>query len=63
MAKYTKEELSEIKKQNKMLLELLLKKTGTNRKTIIDLAEQQFIKSNIDILTTNEKRMFDKLVF
>lgn len=62
MAKYTKEELAEIAKQHKLLLELLLKKTGTKRKDIIELAEQQFIVANLDVLTQSEKRMFSKLV-
>lgn len=62
MAKYTKEELAEITKQHKLLLELLLKKTGTKKKDIIELAEQQFIVANLDVLTQSEKKMFSKLV-
>ncbi len=63
MAKYTKEQIAEINRQTKMLLDLLLKKTGTKKRHIHDYAEQQFIKSNLDVLTNAEKKRFDKLVF
>ena len=61
MAK-TKEELIEINKHKKMLLSLLMEKTGTKRKDLIELAEQQFIISNLDVLTSSEKKRFNKLV-
>ena len=63
MAKFTKAELAEINKQNKELLEPLLKKTGAKKKDIIDLAFQQFIVANLDVLTNAEKKHFTKLVF
>jgi hypothetical protein len=63
MAKYTKEEYAAAKKQKAELLSLLLKKTGTSRKTLIDYIEQEFIVSNIDVLTATEKKQFDRLVF
>ncbi|MBQ6275129.1 MAG: hypothetical protein IJK62_00275 [Bacteroidales bacterium] len=61
MAK-SKEELAEITRQHKMLLELLLKKTGAKKKEIFELAEQQFIVANLDLLTAAEKKKFNKLV-
>jgi hypothetical protein len=62
MAKYTKEEYAAAKKQKEELLQLMLKKTGTSRKTLIDYIEQEFIVSNLDVLTTAEKKQFDKLI-
>lgn len=63
MAKYTKEEYSLAKQQKEDLLKLILKKTGTSRKAIIDFAEQEFISANIDVLSQTERKKFDKLVF
>jgi hypothetical protein len=63
MAKYTKEEYAAAKKQKAELLQLLLKKTGTSRKMLIDYIEQEFIVSNLDELTAAEKKQFEKLVF
>lgn len=63
MAKYTKEELTAIKKQKNELLTLLLKKTGAKHKDIVDIAEQQFISANVDVLTQTEKKQFNLLVF
>lgn len=63
MAKFTKAELAEINKQTKDLFELLLKKTGSKKKDVYDLAEQRFIVANLDVLTSAEKKQFTKLVF
>jgi hypothetical protein len=63
MAKYTKEEYALAKQQKEDLLKLILKKTGTSRKAIVEFAEQEFISANIDMLTQTERRKFDKLVF
>ena len=62
MAKHTKEELLEIKKQTKELLNLLLKKTGAKHSDIVEMAEQRFIMANLDELSATEKRKFNKLV-
>jgi hypothetical protein len=62
MAKYTKEQLAAIYKQRNELLQLLLKKTGSKHKDIVELAEQRFIKANLDVLTSAEKKHFDLLV-
>jgi hypothetical protein len=63
MAKYTKEEYAAAKKQSAELLKLILQKTGTSRRTIIDYAEQSFIAANLDVVTPEERKRFDKLVF
>ncbi len=62
MAKYTKEQQAAINKQWKDLLNLLLKKTGTNHKDLVDFMNRQFIMENIDVLTPAEKKKFDLLV-
>ena len=62
MAKYTKEELQAINKQWNELLKLMLKKTGVKHSDIVSVAEQQFIRANMDVLTAKEKKQFDKLV-
>ncbi|MDR1652311.1 MAG: hypothetical protein LBS01_01420 [Prevotellaceae bacterium] len=63
MAKYTKEEYTLARKQKQALLKLMLNKTGTKHKDLIDLAEQQFIRANLDVVTPAEKRQFNRLVF
>jgi hypothetical protein len=63
MAKYTKEEYALIKRQKSDLLNLILKKTGTSRRSIIDLAEQEFVWANLDMVTPAEKKRFNMLVF
>ncbi|MDR3046458.1 MAG: hypothetical protein LBU51_02440 [Bacteroidales bacterium] len=62
MAKISKEDYVIAKQQNKDLLKLLLQKTGVAHKEIVDLAEQQFIVANLDVLTAIEKKRFNKLV-
>ena len=64
MQKKTKaEDKAIIKKQTEELLKLLLKKTDTKYKDIIELAEQEFIIENIGVLSAAEKKQFDRLVF
>lgn len=63
MSKYTKEEYAAIEKQSKDLLKLLLDKTGVKRKTIVEFAEREFVRANLDMLTAAEKKRFDKLIF
>ena len=52
-----------VRRQSEELLKLLLKKTGTKHSDLVELAEQEFIIANISILTSAEKKQFDKLVF
>lgn len=52
-----------VKKQTESLLKLLLKKTNTKYRDLIDIAEQEFIADNIDVLTADEKKQFNMLVF
>ncbi|MDR2683967.1 MAG: hypothetical protein LBB53_01125 [Prevotellaceae bacterium] len=63
MAKYTKEEYALAKKQKKELLNLILKKTGTSRNELIDIAEQRYIHANLDVVTPTERKKFDRLIF
>ena len=62
MTKYTKEEIAEIKKEKDDLLKLILKRTGTSYNRLIDLAKQEFIVANLDVITPSEKQQFKKIV-
>ena len=62
MTKYTKEEIAEIKKEKDDLLKLILKKTGTSYNRLIDLAKQEFIVANLDVITPSEKQQFKRIV-
>ena len=59
----TKEEYAAIKKQSDDLLKLLLKKTGVKHRDIVEFAERDFIKANLDMVTPAERQQFDRLVF
>ena len=63
MSKYTKEEYALAKKQSDQLLKLILEKTGVSRKRIHELAENEFVAANLDVVTSAERKRFDKLVF
>ena len=63
MAKYTREEYAAAKRQTAELLKLILSKTGTNYREIVENAERRFIKANLDVITPTERKKFDKLVF
>ena len=63
MAKYTKDEYALAQKQSDELLRLILKKSGVKHKEIVELAEQQFVKANLDLITSTERKQFDRLVF
>ena len=63
MSKYTKEEYANAKKQSEELLKLILEKTGVSRKRIHQLAENEFITANLDLVTPSERNRFDRLVF
>jgi len=63
MAKYTKEEYAIAKKQSDELLKLILEKTGVSRKRVHELAENEFVAANIDVITPTERKRFDRLVF
>jgi len=58
----TKEDLAEIKKQRKDLLNLLLKKTGTKHSDLVTLIEEQFVSQNLDVLSSVEKKRFNMLI-
>jgi len=63
MTKYTKEEYALAKKQKQALLKLILQKSGVRHKEIVELAEQQFVRANLDLVTPAEKKQFNRLVF
>ena len=63
MAKYTKEEYAIAKKQSNELLRLILDKTGVSRKRLHELAENEFVAANLDVVTPTERKHFDRLVF
>jgi len=63
MAKYTKEENALVKKQKEELLKLILKKSGVSRSKIHELAEHDFVVANLDVISSAEKKQFDRLVF
>jgi hypothetical protein len=62
MAKLSKAEMSEIKKESDDLLKLILKKTGTSYNRLIDIAKQEFIVANIDVVTPQERQRFKHIV-
>ena len=62
MATYTKQELSDIKKDKENLLKLILKKTGMTYNRFLELAKQEFIVSNLDVVTSDEKKQFRNIV-
>jgi hypothetical protein len=51
------------KKQSDELFKLILKKTGASYKELIDMAKQEFVVANLDVVTPAEREKFDKLVF
>ncbi len=63
MAKRTLTEQKEVDRQLKDLLKLILKKTGISYNDLIRSAEQDFITANLEYVTEDEKRQFDRLVF
>ncbi|MDR1022372.1 MAG: hypothetical protein LBL94_03740 [Prevotellaceae bacterium] len=63
MAKYTKEEYALAKKQSDELFALILKKTGTSRSKLYELAKHEFVAANLDVVTSDERKQFDRLVF
>ncbi|MCL2327968.1 MAG: hypothetical protein FWC39_05570 [Bacteroidetes bacterium] len=52
-----------VKKQTDDLLKLILKKTGTKHSEIVAWAERKYIKANLDVVTANERKQFDQLIF
>ena len=63
MAKYTKEEYALAKKQSDELFKLILEKTGASYKELIDMAKQEFVVANLDVVTPTERKRFNRLVF
>ncbi|MBQ4405588.1 MAG: hypothetical protein II852_01125 [Bacteroidales bacterium] len=59
----SKDEKKEIIKQRKALLELVLQRTNTPKKVVIEDALDDFVKANLDVVSEEEKKQFDKLIF
>lgn len=51
----------EMKKQNKELLELLLKKTGVKKKDLVEMVLRDFVKENLYLLSPEERQRFNCL--
>ena len=45
------------------ILAIMLQRTGLTKKDIHDVAEQDFVVNNLDLLTTAEKRHYKELGF
>jgi len=52
---------AEVKLQKENLFKLLLKKTKTKEKELMELYKQTFIVANLNLLTATEKKQFSKL--
>jgi hypothetical protein len=59
----SKDEKKEVIKQRKALLELVLQRTNTPKKVVIEDALDDFVKANLDVVSEEEKKQFDKLIF
>lgn len=58
-----KDDKKEVLRQRKALLELILKRTKTPKKVVIEDALDDFVKANLDVVSEEEKKQFDRLVF
>jgi hypothetical protein len=58
----SKTEKAEIKRQQKDLLHLILKKTGVSYNALLEHAKRDFILNNLDVITASEKKQFTKLI-
>jgi len=59
----SKDDKKEVIKQRKALLELVLQRTKTPKKVVIEDALDDFVKANLDVISEEEKKQFDKLIF
>lgn len=53
----------EANKQRMELLSLVLKKVGISKQDLYDLAIQDFIASNLELISEEERKRFNLLVF
>ena len=58
MGKISKEQKALIDKDSEDVFRLLLEKTGTSYKSLIELAKQEFVIGNRELLTPAEKSRF-----
>ena len=59
----SKDDKKEVIKQRKALLELVLQRINTPKKVVIEDALDDFVKANLDVVSEEEKKQFDKLIF
>jgi hypothetical protein len=62
MAKRTKEEMTLINKDINELLKLILKKDGMSYRRFLDISKREFIVSNLDMVTPEEREQFKHIV-
>lgn len=55
--------VDEVEKELKVLLQLVMKKTNVSHKKIVEDAERDFIRANLDVVTAAERKQFKHLVF
>jgi hypothetical protein len=58
MGKLSKEQKNLIDKESEEVFNLLLKKTGMSYKRLIELAKQEFVVYNRELLTPTEREQF-----
>ncbi len=59
----SKEDQKEVMRQRKALLDLILQRTNTPKKVVIEDALDEFMQANLDVVSEDEKKQFDKLIF
>ena len=58
MGKISKEQKALIEKESEDVFRLLLKKTGTSYRSLIELTKREFVIGNRELLTPAEKQQF-----
>ena len=55
-------EKSEVKRLQKEIVNVLLKKTGVTLDDLYTSARKRFVAGNLDLLTATERKKFDKIL-
>lgn len=63
MKKDKKQWYKDVARQNKELEELVISKSGMSRKEIAKYAYENFVRNNLDLVTPEERKRFNLLVF
>lgn len=56
-----KEKNKEIEREKKLLLEMLLKKSGITYKDLVDYSVKAWVASNVGLLTAEERKQFKSI--